>query len=386
MLDQNLQSAQDHPKSYVKVISFILIIASSFFVAIGSFSYIEGDFFSKDVSKSANLVKIKNLSDFNSLAQSSKLEYSSLSDDDQYTLFELFLVSYGTIYNSTDRKDMYKNFKKTLSRIDERNTAESKAGGSGIHGITKFSAYSESDFKASYLNAAPISEASKAITVDVDPYTGNEEVVTWEGVLVEGITDQGYCGSCWAISVVEQIEADGIRLGLYDLNMSLSIQQLVSCDDASFGCAGGWTERAYQYIMRTGGVSLYKDYPYTSYYDVVGTCFDDQHDFFVNIDGYYLLKNEQAMIDYVKSTGPLSVCIDASAWASYIQGVVTACDNDVNHCVQIIGIDTSPDNGYWLIRNSWGTEWGENGYIRLSVGSDTCAISTDPTYVKPFLL
>ena len=85
-------------------------------------------------------------------------------------------------------------------------------------------------------------------------------------------------------------------------------------------------------------------------------------------------------MDYVLSTGPLSVCLDASEWGSYTSGVMASCGTDVDHCVQVVGVDT--ENGYWIVRNSWGGHFGDDGYIYLKTGQDTCAITTDPTYAE----
>ena len=91
-----------------------------------------------------------------------------------------------------------------------------------------------------------------------------------------------------------------------------------------------------------------------------------------------MIRSESAMASYVQSTGPLSVCLDASSWNSYTGGIMSTCTKNVDHCVQAVGVDTS---SYWKVRNSWGTSWGESGYIRLKYGSNTCAIANDPTYV-----
>lgn len=155
------------------------------------------------------------------------------------------------------------------------------------------------------------------------------------------------------------MQADAVRLGMIDLNTTLSAQQLVSCDTDSLGCDGGWTERGYKYLQDTGGVALEEDYPYTAYYADTGTCMENPDDFYMTIDGYYTISSEQQMIDHVKSTGPLSACVDASEWLSYTKGVIQVCGSEVDHCIQIIGVDTSHD-GYWRIRNTWGTEWGED--------------------------
>ena len=83
------------------------------------------------------------------------------------------------------------------------------------------------------------------------------------------------------------------------------------------------------------------------------------------------------MASYVQSTGPLSVCVDANNWNSYTGGIMSVCGTSVDHCVQAVGVDAS---SYWKVRNSWGTSWGESGFIRLKYGQNTCAITNDPTY------
>ena len=77
----------------------------------------------------------------------------------------------------------------------------------------------------------------------------------------------------------------------------------------------------------------------------------------------------------------MSIAVDASQWSTYTGGVVNSCGTDIDHAVQAVGVDTGA-NGYWKVRNSWGSSWGESGFIRLAYGSDMCAITTIPTYVK----
>lgn len=292
-----------------------------------------------------------------------RIDYGSMTEDEQKELFDLFIASYSKNYSGDeDTMTRFKQFKKNLKVIDERNALEKARGGSAVHGVTKFSDLDDDEFQSTYLTASPNGAASGAIMTEVPSYVGTQDSVSWEGLYTKGIHDQGYCGACWAYSVTEQMEADAIRLGLITLNTTLSAQQILSCDTASFGCGGGWTERAYQYVQSAGGVALEEDYPYTSFYDMTGSCKEDPSTFFMTTDGYYTVGSEQAMIDYIKSTGPLSACVDASNWATYVKGIISVCGQEVDHCVQVIGVDTGSEDGYFLIRNSWGTEWGEGGY------------------------
>ena len=116
--------------------------------------------------------------------------------------------------------------------------------------------------------------------------------------------------------------------------------------------------------MSVGGLTTEAAYPYTSYYADTGTCNTSDTDYVVDVTAYHVLKGETSMENHVLSTGPLSVCLDASAWSSYTSGVVSTCGKSIDHCVQVVGVNM--DEGYWIVRNSWGTKWGQEGFIYLS--------------------
>jgi C1A family cysteine protease len=125
--------------------------------------------------------------------------------------------------------------------------------------------------------------------------------------------------------------------------------------------------------------SLAADYPYTSYYGTTGSCSSTPNKV-VTVTGYTTLADESSMASYLQSNGPLSICIDASTWSSYTSGILTVCGTDIDHAVQAVGVYPTT-GGYWKVRNSWGTSWGESGYIRLAYGANTCGVTNDPTYV-----
>lgn len=176
------------------------------------------------------------------------------------------------------------------------------------------------------------------------------------------------------------MESDSIRAGLLTINDKLSPQQIVSCDPVDFGCDGGNTETAYTFIARNGGLAKDDDYPYNSYFGRSNDCSAEEVSPAVTLSGYYSLVGEDAMSSYVLTHGPLSICLDATNWASYKSGVMDSCGDDVNHCVQAVGVDL--EEGYWKIRNSWGTDWGNNGFIYLKEGQNTCSLTYDPTFVN----
>merc|ERR1712108_81816 len=101
--------------------------------------------------------------------------------------------------------------------------------------------------------------------------------------------------------------------------------------------------------------------------------------------GHVLPSNEkQPLLNAVSGQGPLAVSVDASAWGSYEEGIFDGCNNvnpDINHAVQLVGYGTDENSGenFWLVRNSWGPSWGENGYIRLKMyDSPPCGVDLYP--------
>lgn len=294
-------------------------------------------------------------------------------------MWQTFKQEHGRDYTASEDNIRFGHFVENLKTIDARNAAEK---GSAIHGITKFSDLSQEEFASKYLGSKPNPAGMKVRAPDAAP-SATAGLVDWTGVLTTPVKNQGYCGSCWAFSATEQIESDAMRV--LGQTFILSPEQITQCDKTSFGCGGGWTEHAYDYVTREGGLETNADYPYTSSSGVTGSCHSDSSKEVVGVKGYTTINGESNMASYVQSTGPLSVCVDANNWNSYNGGIMTVCGQSVDHCVQAVGVDAST-GGYWKVRNSWGTSWGESGYIRLAYGKNTCAITSDPTYVDPFLV
>jgi len=306
-----------------------------------------------------------------------RIKYSELDNTSIIQLFEEFKVKYNKTYQSVDEESIrYIYFRNFLQVIDDRNGNDTLA----VHGITKFADLSTDEFKKVSLGYKPLITTNNAKPVYLDSYDGNETYINWADVYTTAVKDQGYCGSCWAFSATEQIESDAIRMGLLTTSDALSPEQIVQCDTMDDGCDGGNTETAFEYVKMAGGIESDEAYPYTSYYDVTGSCTSNSDDFLVTVDEYYSLADENAMITHIFSTGPISICLDASSWSSYVSGIITTCGMEVDHCVQAVGINM--DEGYWIVRNSWGTEWGNEGYIWLEVGSNMCNIAYDPKYLE----
>jgi len=202
---------------------------------------------------------------------------------------------------------------------------------------------------------------------------------------VTAVKNQEQCGSCWAFSVTENIESMWILDGKANTSLALSPQQIVDCDTNDYGCEGGDPPTAYEYIIGAGGLESEQDYPY---YAEDGNCKFNAKEVVATIKNW-----QYATSDYEETLlqtnllgyGPLSICVDASAWQDYTSGVMTWYDcafiNVLDHCVQLTGYNatTSNDYPYWIVRNSWGTDWGINGYIYLEMWEDTCGLAHEAT-------
>ncbi len=312
-----------------------------------------------------------------SLAATASAALFTENNDFQMEMWKNFMRDHNKQYASVEEeKARFANFIDNLKLADARNDLERKAGGSAVHGITKFSDLSQAEFEGALLGAN-IALKSNDVPVDTTVRSVNTAagLVDWSGIYTTPVKDQGYCGSCWAFSTTEQIESDAMRT--LKTTWVLSAEQITQCTKGSSGCRGGLTEAGFKYAKGTA-IDLNSDYPYTSYYGKTGTCAPPATGV-VKVTSFAKVSGESNMAAYVQSTGPLSVCLDASSWNSYTGGIMSVCGTDVDHCVQAVGVDAST-GGYWKVRNSWGTSWGESGYIRLAYGKNTCAITNDPLY------
>jgi hypothetical protein len=297
-----------------------------------------------------------------------------------------FKTTFGKTYETAEEEHLRREiFVANLALADERNVREQNVGGTAVHGITKFMDLSPEEFAGEFLSAkknGTPSNASKAPRLPTPTSTISKD---WTGILTTPVKNQMYCGSCWAFSATEQIESDTMRT--YGKTYILSPAQVTECTKTAFGCDGGWTESAYKYVKTNGGIEQDSDYPYagTVQYGITPACTSDKSKNVVTVGNYYTVSGESQMASYVGSTGPLSVCLDASSWSTYTGGIMSSCGTDVDHCVQAVGVNTG-SNGYWKVRNSWDTNWGEDGFIRLAYGANTCDITNDPTYVDVNLL
>lgn len=177
--------------------------------------------------------------------------------------------------------------------------------------------------------------------------------------------DQGECGSCWTFSSVNSLEVGYAKLK--NKTIDLSEQQLLDCVyNNDNGCDGGWMSTAFYYLAENNGSVLDADYLYTG---VSAKC-DITKLGSVKVGNVYQIRSDLKSIkNAIMEFGSLAVAVDADEWSYYGTGVFKARRvGKVNHAVNLVGwgYDDDKKAEYWVIRNSWGSDWGENGYIRIA--------------------
>ena len=186
--------------------------------------------------------------------------------------------------------------------------------------------------------------------------------------LLSAVKNQGRCGSCWAFSSTSALETF-MRINGYYITR-LSEQELVDCSKDNFGCEGGFMHLAFDYIRKSNGLVSHDKYPY---YAKDQECSIDKH---IKAAGSQLSEYQftipKSMLDMKLNViqTPIAIALDADNifFRFYKSGVIDVPANyssTMNHAVLLVGFDYDEDGMYWIIQNSWGKDWGENGFCRI---------------------
>lgn len=212
----------------------------------------------------------------------------------------------------------------------------------------------------------------------------NKSEVDWRKEhKVSSVKNQGQCGGCWAFSSVGSIESAWAIS--HNVLYNLSEQELIDCSSENHGCEGGSMDLAFQYVIENGLCSN-SSYPYTAQ---DGSC-DSNCKSLVKISNYSdIVENNENMLERAVQHQPVSIAIQANkrSFQMYQSGIYSDldCGFKLDHGVLLVGYgyDKTYDMDYWIVKNSWSTSWGENGYIRIQKGINDerglCGIAMAPS-------
>ncbi|XP_012435891.2 probable cysteine protease RD19B [Gossypium raimondii] len=304
--------------------------------------------------------------------------------------FSLFKARFNKSYGSKAEHDYrFKVFRSNLRRA----ARHQKLDPSATHGVTQFSDLTPGEFRKRFLGLNRRLRLPKdANQAPILPTDNLPEDFDWrEKGAVTAVKNQGTCGSCWSFSTTGALEgANFLATGKL---VSLSEQQLVDCDhecdpelagSCDSGCNGGLMNTAFEYTLKAGGLMREEDNPYTA--TDRGRCKFDKSKIIAKVANFSVvsLDEDQIAANLVKN-GPLAVGINSVFMQTYIGGVSCPfiCSKHLDHGVLLVGYGSagySPihlkDKPYWIIKNSWGENWGENGYYKICRGSNVCGVDS----------
>lgn len=294
--------------------------------------------------------------------------------------FTSYMSKYGKTYAAPEEaRYRLRVFNDNLLKIKEHNAKNLP----WTLGVNKFADVSAEEFAYKFCGCAkdPKTRGTRQTTLVGDVPAR----VDWrEQGAVTPVKNQGMCGSCWAFSTT------GTTEGAYFLKtgnlVSLSEQQLVDCardpEYENFGCRGGWPWSAVDYVTKHG-LCTEEDYPYKG---VDAECKESSCKVAVqSVDKVQLPVGDEDSLAVAVSKTPVSIVLDATAMQLYDKGIITRCSESINHAVLAVGYDKDAETGlkYWIIKNSWGADWGEEGYCRIEKdvgGMGRCALTYSSVY------
>ena len=289
------------------------------------------------------------------------------------------------IYNTrAEEASRFKTFVESAKTVQVHNLRYSMGLETYTMGLNQFADMTNEEYKASMLTPIEVVEDESRVNDDLQTSTeGLPSSVDWvnDGVVTH-VKNQGQCGSCWSFAGTGALE--GQYALKYKNLLSFSEQQQVDCNTYCYGCNGGWAAQAFHYWEKTAS-NLESAYPYQAHQY---SCRTQGKQGYAKVSTYYKTKSksESALQTAVANVGPIAIAIDASheSFQRYSGGIYyeSACSQtSLDHAVLAVGYGSNSQGEYWLVKNSWGTSWGDNGYIYMSRNrNNNCGVSTDCTY------
>lgn len=308
------------------------------------------------------------------------------SDKIHAVLFQKWMEKFNKKYTVDEKDDRFYIFKENIKRIQARNIETD-----GI--MTKFMDMTPAEFKKRFLSSKrpKVFDSMPRMTSEEMKQILGGKIVASQNVdwrtkgVVTRVKDQGYCGSCWAFSASGNVESQW-ALANHTL-VELSEQQLVDCardgcdpDDpteCNEGCDGGLMDWTWPWIIKNGGMWTEKSYPY---YARDRKCDKTKGVVGAKISSWKLLSsNETEIAAWVAEKGPVSIGINADGLQFYHSGIYMArdCTSQMDHGVLIVGMGVQGSTEYWIVKNSWASDWGEQGYFRIIKGKKACGLDQD---------
>ncbi|KAB5561363.1 hypothetical protein DKX38_006320 [Salix brachista] len=303
--------------------------------------------------------------------------------------FSQFKSKFKKSYGSQEEHDYrFSVFKANLRRAARHQKLDPTAS----HGVTQFSDLTPAEFRKQVLGLRRLRLPKDANKAPILPTSDLPEDFDWRDKGAVGpVKNQGSCGSCWSFSATGALE--GAHFLATGELVSLSEQQLVDCDhecdpeepgSCDSGCNGGLMNSAFEYSLKAGGLMRKEDYPYTG--TDRGACKFDKNKVAARVANFSVvsLDEDQIAANLVKN-GPLAVAINAVFMQTYIGGVSCPyiCSRRLDHGVLLVGYGSAgyapvrmKEKPYWIIKNSWGEKWGENGFYKICRGRNVCGVDS----------
>ena len=284
--------------------------------------------------------------------------------------------------NMQEFYDRFQLFQQAEASIAELNSANSRA----TFGHNQFSDWTHQEYVSMLgLRFEETPELYINKTANVESTNGDSFDWRDQKGVVTPVKDQGQCGSCWAFSATEAVESAYVIAG--NEQVIMAPQELVDCSKgllSNHGCNGGMYYNGWKW-EKTHKTMRESDYPYVSgtTKEAQSTCNYDESKGVTNVSSYGQVSGDVDSIkDAIKTKGPVSIAINAETkvFQTYKSGIITEADNcptKIDHAVLAVGYGYDGDQGYFIVRNSWNTVWGDNGYVKLAMaeGKGTCGMN-----------